>query len=1054
MLRTFRTARPIAVVMALLLGASARAEVSVPLAEDAEFGCGLIKQGFYSLGAELLERRLGEVKSDAQKRRLYSALSTAHAALAQRNWLGLTPAEDKRRRAEHIKAASRYRTLLLKAGSGARGTPEELIGLATEARRLQNQLALVSAAADRKNLIQVMCTAFESAIEGLEKLGQQASRALETHQEKEPENPNGKAYKEWEKQFGELEEKDCRIGVDLNRARYWYAKALPASDAPKKKAMLEKAVDGLEEVVSQHGTRGYTIIGSEVLARAQMDLGKHADAAFTCESALELINDFLAQDPRHRAAMLPWRNRILGLYVLSLGRSGEYARAGAAAKRNNAPEVQAAWAEILLARARLFRAQKKVKEAQAIEARAKAALENVAKASEYWRRRAAELLQKYDPRGASYAAVLSQWQQDVRARNNPEVIAGAAKLLALGEAVPAEKRMYILRILAAVYRQEQMYFEAYVVYKHVAGASTNDDESANSAKGAVSSLGDRYKLSKDPADRGLLDAAKEWRRDNFKGPGIEYERAIDLKKRGKQKDAIREFGRVPEASLYYEPALEQLGECHVQLAKQLEKAKPAESAKHLALGRDTLVLFIKKIQRPAQLPKVIQLRKQFAPAAVYRLTAVYMWKGKEDHKACIDVTEGYLERFPDATNFHPYTLYNRVKALVALGRLEQAEADLIEMQRACAGIKDKKKAELMGPYATDLLSNAHRRAGAALRADAAAKDARAAKAADPKQAAALRKQADELKAQAVTVVNKAVTVVAAAIGANPNNIPYDKFWFVIVELMRQKRPNELSRYAKLFLGRFGDKKGLTPQQANEVDDTWIILIDAYRNSGQNREAYDTAVERYKELDAEFKNTGGDINKAPRHYWTVQKRIARGARALALEGGADKEKYLSVAMRMYGDLRKVLKKGSGDWWDVTIGMIEAQNSAGRYEGNILSIKRTLATRPGLGGGEFRDRYAQALEDMYKHLKGKESGPATLELLLRVRTADLEALRAAKEHAEMLRIIRSVGEAAADYGGAAARKKFEEFAAHVLKNAGDAAVRRDADVLLKRLRNEGE
>ena len=119
MLRTFRTARPIAVVMALLLGASARAEVSVPLAEDAEFGCGLIKQGFYSLGAELLERRLGEVKSDAQKRRLYSALSTAHAALAQRNWLGLTPAEDKRRRAEHIKAASRYRTLLLKAGSGA-----------------------------------------------------------------------------------------------------------------------------------------------------------------------------------------------------------------------------------------------------------------------------------------------------------------------------------------------------------------------------------------------------------------------------------------------------------------------------------------------------------------------------------------------------------------------------------------------------------------------------------------------------------------------------------------------------------------------------------------------------------------------------------------------------------------------------------------------------------------------------------------------------------------------------------------------------------------------
>lgn len=129
--RAFRTAGPVAVVMALILGASAQSAVSVPLAEDVDFGCGLIKQRFYSLGAELLERRLGEVKSDAQKRRIYSALSTAHAALAHRTRADLTPAEDKRRRDEHIRAASRYRTLLLKSGAGARGSFEELMGLAT-----------------------------------------------------------------------------------------------------------------------------------------------------------------------------------------------------------------------------------------------------------------------------------------------------------------------------------------------------------------------------------------------------------------------------------------------------------------------------------------------------------------------------------------------------------------------------------------------------------------------------------------------------------------------------------------------------------------------------------------------------------------------------------------------------------------------------------------------------------------------------------------------------------------------------------------------------------
>ncbi|MFH1730599.1 MAG: hypothetical protein ABIF82_02980 [Planctomycetota bacterium] len=1052
--RTLRTAGPAAVVMALLLGASARSAAAVPLAEDVDFGCGLIEQRFYLLGAELLEQRLGEIESDAQKRRIYSALSTAHATLAHRTRPDLTPAEDKRRRAEHTKAASQYRTLLLKSGAGARGSFEELMGLATEARRLQSQLSLAASDAARKELVQIMCTTFESAIDGLEKLSQQAAKALERHEEKEPENLRSKAYSEWDKQLNELKEKDLRIGVDLNRARYWYAKALPASDAAKKKAVLEKAAEALEDYVSRYAAWVYSIVGDEALARAQLDLGRHADAALTCELALELIRDFLEQDPNQRAAMLPWQNRILGSFVLSLGGSGQYAKADATAKRHNAPEVQIAWAEVLLIRARNFRAQKRVREAEAIEARAKAALDDVAKVSEYWRHRSGEIFEKYDPRGASYAAAFSKWQQDVRARNNPEIIAGAAKLLAFGEAVPAEKQIYVLRVLAAIYRQERMYLEAYVVYAHVAAASADDDESVNSAKGAVNALEGQYNLSKDPVDRDLLDAAKQWRRDNFEGPGIEYGRAVDLKKKGEHEDAIREFGRVSDTSLYYEPALEQIGECHVQFAKQLQKTKPAESARHLALGRDALLLFLEKARRPAQLPKIIQLRKQFEPAAVYRLAAIYMWPGKEDHEACIEATEGYVKRFPDATNFHPYALFDRVKALVAIGRLEQAEADLIEMQRACADMKDKKKAGLMGSYAIELLSNAHRKAAAALRADAADKDAQAAKTADAEQAAALRKQADELRAQAVTVVNKALDVVAAAISANPDNIPYDKFWFVIVELLHQKRPNELSRFAQIFLDRFGDKKGLTPKQANEVDDVVIMLIDAYGDSGQNKEAYDAAVETYKILDDEFNKAGGDINKAPRHYWTVQKQIAGGARILAQQDGADKEKYLNVAMRMYGDLRKVLKTGSDDWWDITISMIEVQNIAGRYEGNILPIKRTLATQPGLGGGEFRERYTRALEDMYEHLKGNKNGSTALELLLRIRTADLETRRNEKKYAEMLRVIRSVGEIAGDYGGDDTRKKFEEFAAHVLKNAKDAAITRDAEELLKKLRNRGE
>ena len=1046
-----RAAALTAALAAALVSSSALAAVRITLAEDIDFGCGLVSQGYYVLGVELLEQRLPQVKSDARKRRVYSALATGHGALARRRRSDLTPAQDEARRAVHQKAATEHRGLLLKMGAVAEGNLEQLMRLAAQAKTIQRDIALTPPGKERDELLKAMSTAFESGIAGLEKLHAQAKAALMKKEDEDTGDLTAAQLRVLEKEVAALQEKDLRLGVDLNRVRYWYSKALPASEAEKKRAMLAEAISGLDDYASGYADWLYSIVGNETLSRALLDVGRHEDAVWSCEAGMGLISEFIRREPKAKAGMLPWYNRLVASWIVANGKLGQFDKAIARGKRSSAPEARLAMGEAMLMKAQHYRGLKKTREADAVQARAKLALQAVADKGEPWATLASRLLEKYDPSGASFSAVFTLWRQAVRARDNPEIIAGAAKLLAFQARMQTDTQAKILGQLAIAYRQERMYYESYTVYRHIAASAVDEKDAETAAGRAVGSLQKQHGATKDAVDFELLNAAKKWRRDNFSGPGIEYERAIELKKGKQYRDAAEKFKLVKATSLYFESALEQIGECYVHAGKELEKTKPEEAEKYFGLGRKALLHFLGAIKRPAQLPRVILRRKLFEAAAVYRLATLYMRKGKEDHKACLDATEDYTKRFPDATVLHPYAMLLRVRSLVATKRLEQAEIDLVVMQRACAAMKDKAMARKLGDFATDLLSNAHVRAANRLRTEAKKSDAEAEKAAqtgDLVRARALRKRAAEQGAEAATHANKALNVITSALTANPN-LPYDKYYYVVAELRLQGRFNELPRYLKLFIKQFGDKKGLTPRQAAEVDGAHVMLGEAYIESGQFKQAYDACVERFKTLDAEYKKT----NEAPPEYWGLQKQIAVSAQQLAkaARDDAEKQKYVKVALRMFLDLRGKLKRGSPHWWEVTIGAVETQNIAGGHADNILVVKRTLATRPELGGGAFRERYVRVLGEICTALKDKDGRTQAFQLLMQVRTADLVRLSKEKKDAGILDVVRSIGRIAPDYGGRENREKLRAFVTSVLKATADDQMAKDATELLGTLKN---
>ncbi len=1036
MRRTRQTALAVHLIAVVLTCGRGLAALAIPLDEDVDFGCALAKRGFPVLAVDILKKRFPEVKAGAQKQRIYGALYAAHASLAQL-------ARDDADRAKHQAAADKWHKLIV---AGARDR-EGFVRIAQQASQGQNRIAGATSDAARQQAIQAMTDTFEAALKGLTELHQQATRAIEEHIATElPDPAKQDLRRAWLKKERTLSERDLGAGIDLNRVRYWYSKALPKSEAARKKQLLEEAVEGLEDYCAKYANWVYTIVGNEMLARAAMDLGRHDEAVAASEAGIELIMDYLRQNAGAKDSMRPWHDRLMASRVLATARAGGLDRAIVVGRAGGAPKVQLALAEVYLMKAEERRQKNRSAEAKAYTTRAGQVIEQLKALGGQWRAEAEALEKRHDPKGASSSALFQQFREAARARNNPGVIKIGIQLLAFGKALPGDRRVGVVKALAVAYLREKMFYEAHVVYAHLATTTGDEKAAETAAKRAVECLRRQHELSKDSADRALFDAAGKWRRDNFRGPGIEYERAIESKKQKRYEAAISQFKLVKKESLYYEAALEQIGECYVLLAKAAGQTEPERVDAYLKLGRTALLTFLEKARRPVPLPRVIQMRKTYRAAATYRLAAISMWKGREDYKACIALTEDFVKRFPTAPRFHPYALVLRVEALVATGRLAEAQADLLALQHVCAAMKDKKKAGEIGSRAINLLVNAQIQTAGTARKNASAKDAQAAQAADPKKADALRKEAAALRAKATDHANKALGVLMPAINANPN-LPYAQIYYVIVELRRQGRFNELSLYLKIYLDRFDGDKDLTAAQTREVADASIMLAEAYVMSGQHQKAYDTSAGRLKALEAIQRKTG----KTPPQIWTVRKWIAKSALHLAKGGGAEAKTHATEALDTYLKLRGVLKRGTDDWWDVTVGALEAQNVLDMHRENVLSVKRLLMTRPDLGGAAHRERVVAVLAEIVRELTGKAPGPDALQLLVDIRLADLKALREAKGLDGILARIESVRKVAADCGGPENREKLISFATFALENTKDEGIAKRAAALLKKLRN---
>ena len=648
---------------AIFCSASACAAVHIPLGEDIDFGCGLVERGYHGLGVTQLEARLPEITSNIQKRRVYNALATGNRALARSSRADLTAAEDKARRQAYQDAANKYRALLRDMGVAAASSLKDLMRLAEQAKTLHRELRLTPPSPEKDRLLRGMMDEFEAIIAGIETLHKTAAAAVAKKEEEDNGSLTTPKLKAWQAAITTLREKDLFAGIDLNRVRYWYSKALPATEAARKAKLLADAIEGLDDYVNSYGEWLYSIVGNEMLARARMETGDPEEGIRASEAGLELIRAYVRMKPGARVEMRPWDDRLTATRVLGYGKLGQFNRAIALGGGKTAPVIELAVAEVMLLKATHYRGKKGLgAQAVVVQQRAERSLKTLAGKGQPWEALAAQLLDKYDPRGVSFVALLTQFQLAVRARDNAGVIDTAAQLLALDSDLPADRRSAVLARLAPVYRQERMYYEAYIVYRHIAAITNDDKDAETAARRAVDALKMQYDATKDAADGELLDGAKEWRRENFSGPGIEYERAAEQKKRREFKAAISGFALVKESSLYFDSALEQIGECYILLAKELEKTKPDEAEKNFELGRQTLLRFLDKIKEPTRLPRVIRRRRLFQAAAQYRLATAYMRKGKEDYERCLAVTKDYIKQFPDSTMFHPYAMLLRLRS--------------------------------------------------------------------------------------------------------------------------------------------------------------------------------------------------------------------------------------------------------------------------------------------------------------------------------------------------------------------------------------------------------
>ena len=1017
--------------------------------EDVKFGRGLLEKGFYPLGIEMLESVEPRLETDSQKVSTYAALAEARMAMSQRPPSDLSGEEAEKYRNEQLRAAAEYRRRVAELGPLAGlDTLEGLTSRVSDAQRAYEQIKRTQSDDIREQLIKLMNDSFLSAIKGLEGLTQKNQNDLEAWYEKAPDDYEGAEHRRWKAQEDKLQEARLLSGIQLAKTRYAYSKTLDPAEAEAKHQLLTKTAEDLTNLCYEYSDWGATIDGYLLLADLQANRRKFDATEEAALSALELLADYARANPSIN--LDPWRNRALASWAYASAKLGRFTPAIKRMKDIDAPEVRIKLAEVYLMQAAYLAKHEKTDQADGATAKAEAVLRQVAAAGDAWAREAEDVKTRYGMAGTGYAAARQKLDDAILRRDWPAVIAAATELLSFGDAVPTEKRQQFLAAMGAAYWQQKMYYEGYTVYEYLALCGADENAAETNAKYAVACIERQYRKTDNPADFALVEAARKWRRDNFEtGAGQAYGQALEAKRDGRYEDAIRLFGQVPPDSLHFEPALEQRGECYLFFAAKLQKADPAKSAELLRKSKNDFLEFLRAARRPATVSRVLQQRKRFTPAAIYRLATVYLWRGSEDYKACLQLTTDFAERFPDATAWHPYVTEQRVRAHIGLNNLSGASAELAGLATQGAKLDDSDRSRQITERASEIVFAAYDGKAREFKKEAADKEAEAAKTADPAQAKKLRAEAGEKLGDAAAAVQGAVDAIIAGT-ADVNGLAYEKLLYVIYQYDWLGRRGDLIQYLGIFLDKFGDRKDLTPEQREDVAKAWIMLGITHFNAGQWEQANAVLQKRREVLDAEHAQLVKKIPSATRapDYWTVLLYIGQSAKALA----AESEDRAREATGIFEEIRKRMQRRSPDWWNLSADIIEVQNMRQWDDGTLIIASRTLATDTTLGGHAVRARYAAVLKDIYKRVETDEKRRReVVGYLAQIYLADLDEFANGNQYADMIRLVLDLGAMEPDFAGAENRKKLRPFVQTVATNATDPVIRGEAERLLEKMKD---
>ncbi|MFW6158485.1 MAG: tetratricopeptide repeat protein [Planctomycetota bacterium] len=1030
----------------VLAGALVLPARAAPLSEDVEFGVRLVEERFFELGIDVLGGTLEAVESEPQKVRILRALVDAHRHFSRATYPRLSTEAANKERARHRDMLERHQKELDELGPRTTGTVAEFLKQRARAEQLA-QRAARAGGEHKEQLTEDMIRAFERAVKGLKGLTAAAAEAIENHEKNRPEKEG--EFAEWGKAFDRLRGEHANAGYELNRTRFAFYRALPARYKEQKEKLLKTIIDHLEILCPEYGLRGETIIGQLTLAKAYLAAKRFDDAARSARTNLLLVQDAVKAAPRVAEQLKPWENRTRAVLARALARKGEpdIQQGIQVLGDSTQPEVVLARAELYLMRAlKLAHDPKQESRAKLFRQKAVEMLDALVEKHPQWEGEAVALRERSGLSGTGARSVLLKIQEARRANDNKAIIRLVPEFLAFGDAVKPEQRATALKLLAIAYRQEALFYEAFTVYRHIVHSGMGGEQAGTYGKLARLMMKKKWDQTGDDVDKDMYLWAKNWFLETFGGEAKQYEDGRQQLGDKQYRKAIATFEEVPRESLYYESAMVKLAEARFLLARRLRDGDPAQAKKLLDRARADLEQFIQRAKKKSIHPTVNQRRERLLPTAIYRLGRIYVWPEREDYEAYAALTEGFVDRFPDAAGYYPYVLYYRVLAQVRLGRLTGAEKTFGRFERLVEGLEgeEKERGEELLRFANGFLFHAHARAASKLRAEADELEAKAEKTEDVAEAEELVDRAAEKRANALRSANRALGIVTAAIDRNPDQ-PYEKVYWAVGEFHHQNRLNEGLPYLELFIKKFGDDRALGAERRRQVEKARLLLGRAYYETGQYDKAYAHLKEQYEKLDEAFARRKRVNDKAaPPAYWAATRMdLARAAQKLA--PGSDAR--LKEALGHFIDLLGKLPEGSGHWWDAVASIAELWNLDGRYEDNLRVLRRRAATSPRLGGEETRRRLETVVREIYDRSEAGDRKRKARNVLIHIRAADADERTEKKQYSEALDAIdAAVG---LDENLAGSKDTFLKWVRAALEGAADEEVRARARALQKRL-----